>query len=75
MLVKEMSAFVLQRGNYPSDDSSKIVESVIFELKMSGQSIDTSSLTTFLPTKAFLDRKSTRLNSSHSSVSRMPSSA
>ena len=27
------------------------------------------------PLKPFLDRKSTRLNSSHSSVSRMPSSA
>ena len=29
----------------------------------------------FLPAKTFPDRKSTRLNSSHESVSRMPSSA
>ena len=35
----------------------------------------TESIDTSTPTQPFLDRKSTRLNSSHSSVSRMPSSA
>ena len=60
-------------AGYISDDSRKVTTHRLVEMKQRGEKI--SMLTAYDYTMAQIDRKSTRLNSSHIEESRMPSSA
>ena len=56
------------------DKGSNAIEGLHYELQSNSVTIKAGELASSVKIKG-LDRKSTRLNSSHSSVSRMPSSA
>ena len=57
---------------YMRTDSTRVSDAALGEVR---EYIDRQYGTNYLPEKAVQDRKSTRLNSSHRSLSRMPSSA
>ena len=77
---RDCITFVFENGDYSVDELKRIFESsaddiVIADDDSEKHYLDYSILTAVEITNEVVDRKSTRLNSSHTDISRMPSSA
>ena len=77
-LVDTLAAAIGRRALFQQcqwDDLLKLLASGGVDVVVNGYELSRERLATSIATIPYLDRKSTRLNSSHSRASRMPSSA